>query len=135
MQFQYQKQRIINQQFNSAFSLFDGDAGVLTHPLEQQRKQQLEQQRKQQLEQQRKQNLEQNKIEITNFIKLKMFEKKTYELGRSLIVLTGAKLRLGISYTAGLSRVNKETEMNEGLDIGSTKARFNGFNFNIGFSF
>ena len=45
------------------------------------------------------------------------------------------KLRLGISYTAGLSRVNKETEMNEGLDIGSTKARFNGFNFNIGFSF
>ena len=30
---------------------------------------------------------------------IKMFEKKTYELGRSLIVLTGAKLRLGISLT------------------------------------
>lgn len=45
------------------------------------------------------------------------------------------KLRLGMSYTAGLSRVNKETEMAEGLDLGSGKVRFNGFNFNIGFSF
>ena len=45
------------------------------------------------------------------------------------------KLRLGISYTAGLSRVNKETQITEGLEFGSTKARFNGFNFNIGFSF
>ena len=79
MQFQYQKQRIINQQLNSAFSLFDGDAGVLTHPLEQQRKQQLEQQQKQ--------HLEQNKIEITNFIKLKMFEKKNYPLNNKKILL------------------------------------------------
>jgi len=45
------------------------------------------------------------------------------------------KLRLGISYTAGINRVNKETQITEGLDIGSTKSRFNGFNFNIGFSF
>ena len=45
------------------------------------------------------------------------------------------KLRLGVSYTAGLSRVNKETEMAEELDLGSGKVRFNGFNFNIGFSF
>ncbi len=45
------------------------------------------------------------------------------------------KLRLGVSYTAGLNRVNKETEMIEGLDAGSGKARFNGLNLNIGFSF
>ena len=45
------------------------------------------------------------------------------------------KFRLGVSYTAGLSKVNKETEMTEGLDAGSAKSSFNGFNFNIGFSF